>query len=165
MNKRASINTLRDVIDRQTNDSEGSIFRRFYIPKVLYSKGSIFQRFYIPKVLYSKGSIFQRFYIPKVLYSKGSIFRRFYIPKVLYSEGSIFQRFYIPKVLYCKGSIHEILGFVAYLSSDMVVDAMEGSGCGFWVVKRFTWLLRHHTVSVSNFQSIAVSTDDGIVNF
>ena len=28
--------------------SEGSMFRRFYAPKVLYSEGSIFRRFYRP---------------------------------------------------------------------------------------------------------------------
>ena len=41
--------------------SEGSIFHniiRVYIPKVLYSEGSIFRRFYIPKVLCSKISGF-----------------------------------------------------------------------------------------------------------
>ena len=40
--------------------SEGSMFRRSYIPKVLYSEGSVFRRFYIPKVLYSEGSMFQK---------------------------------------------------------------------------------------------------------
>ena len=49
---------------------------------VLCSKGSMFRRFYVPKVLRSEGSTFRRFYVPKVLYSKGFIFRRFYVPKV-----------------------------------------------------------------------------------
>ena len=42
------------------------MFRRSYIPKVLYSEGSILQ-----KVLYSEGSMFRntgRFYILKVLF-------------------------------------------------------------------------------------------------
>ena len=56
----------------------------------------MFRRSYIPKVLYSEGPIFRRFYVPKngkVLYSEGSMFRktgRFYIPKVLCSEISDF---------------------------------------------------------------------------
>ena len=82
----------------------------------------MFRRFYIPKVLYSEGSILKnmRFYVPKVLYSEGPIFRRFYIPKVLYSEGSMLRktgRFYILKVLCSK-----ISDFVAY---HAVVDDMN----------------------------------------
>ena len=49
------------------------MFRRFYVPKVLssenkskvlYSEGSIFRRLYVPKnckVLYSEGSMFRNF--------------------------------------------------------------------------------------------------------
>ena len=55
--------------------SEGSMFRKFYIPKVLYAGGSMFRRFCIPKVLCSEGSIFRRFYVSKVLCSEGSMFR------------------------------------------------------------------------------------------
>jgi hypothetical protein len=36
--------------------SEGSIIRRFDIPRVRYSEGSIFRRFDIPKVRYSEGT-------------------------------------------------------------------------------------------------------------
>ena len=36
------------------SSSEGSIFRRFYVPKILCSEGSIFRRFYVPKVLCSE---------------------------------------------------------------------------------------------------------------
>ena len=50
---------------------------------------SMFRRFNVPKVLYSEVSIFRRFYAPKVLYSEGSMFRRFYIPKVLCSENPL----------------------------------------------------------------------------
>ena len=41
------------------------MFPRFNVPKVLYSEGSILRRFYVPKV-----------YIPKVLCSEGSMFRK-----------------------------------------------------------------------------------------
>ena len=35
--------------------SEGSMLRRFYIPKVLCSEDSMFRRFYVPKFLCSEG--------------------------------------------------------------------------------------------------------------
>ena len=50
--------------------SEGSIFRRFYVQKVLCSEKNC-----------SKGPIFRRFYVQKVLYS--DLFRRSYIQKRL----------------------------------------------------------------------------------
>ena len=53
--------------------SEGPMFRRFYVQKVLCSEGSIFRRFYVQKVLYSEGSMFRRSYVQKYL------FRRFYV--------------------------------------------------------------------------------------
>ena len=65
--------------------SEGSMFRRFYVPKVLCSEGSMFRRFYVPKVLCSEGSMFRRFYVPKVLCSEKKL-------RVLYSVGSIYIR-------------------------------------------------------------------------
>ena len=93
--------------------SEGSMFRRFYVQKVLCSenicwKGSLFRRFYIQKALCSEGSMFRRSYIQKVLCSEGPIFRKYlfkrsYIQKVLCSEGPIFR--YIQKVLYSENSL------------------------------------------------------------
>ena len=83
--------------------SEGPLFRRSYIPKVLYSEGPMFRNY---EVLCSEGSMFRRFYVPKVLCSEGSMFRK--KSKVLYSEGSIFRRFYVPKnwkVLFSEGSM------------------------------------------------------------
>ena len=73
--------------------SKGSMFRRFYIQKVLCSEGSMFRRSYIQKVLCSEGPMFRKklfksSYIQKVLWSEGPIFR--YIQKVLYSENSLF---------------------------------------------------------------------------
>ena len=55
----------------------------FYTGAVRYSEGSLLRRFVIPKVW--------RFVIPKVCYSEGLLFRRFVIPKVCYSEGSLFR--------------------------------------------------------------------------
>ena len=78
--------------------SEGSLLRRLYVPKVLYSEGlcSEIRRFNVPNVLCSEGSMFRE--KSKVLYFEGSLFRRvycmfrkngrFYIPKVLCSEIS-----------------------------------------------------------------------------
>ena len=93
---------------RSRTDGDCSMFRRFYVQKVLcseniYSKGSMFRRFYIQKVLCSEGPIFRRSYIQKVLCSEGPMFRktlfkRSYTQKVLCSEGPIFR--YIQKVLY-----------------------------------------------------------------
>ena len=73
--------------------SKGSMFRRFYIQKVLCSEGSMFRRSYIQKVPCSEGPVFRkklfkRSYIQKVLCSEGPIFR--YIQKILYSEKSLF---------------------------------------------------------------------------
>ena len=57
-----------------------------YVPKVQCSEGPIFRRFYVPKVLF-----------PKVLYSEGSMLRRFYILKVLCSENPLPAAFfYLP---------------------------------------------------------------------
>ena len=53
--------TETDVRMGATLCSEGSMFRRSYIPKFLYSESSMLRRFYIPKVLCSEGSIFRRF--------------------------------------------------------------------------------------------------------
>ena len=85
--------------------SKGSMLRRFYVQKifvrkVLCSEGSIFRRAYVQKVLCSESPIFRRSYVLKVLCSekhcsKGAIFRRFYVQKVLYSD--IFRRSYIQK--------------------------------------------------------------------
>ena len=66
--------------------SEGPVFRRSYVPKL---RGSMFRRFYVRKVLCSEKKL-------KVPYSEGPIFRRFYVPKnwkVLYSESSMFRNF------------------------------------------------------------------------
>ena len=92
--------------------SEGSMFRRFYVQKVLCSenicsKGSMFRRFYIQKVLCSEGSMFRRSYIQKVLCSEGPMFRKklfkmSYIQKVLCSEGPIFRNFFV----LCRKNIH-----------------------------------------------------------
>ena len=60
--------------------SEGPMFRRFYIQKVLYSEGPMFRN------ICSEGPLFRRSYVQKVLCLEGSIFRRFYIQKVLCSE-------------------------------------------------------------------------------
>ena len=71
-----------------------SMFRRFNVPKVLYSEGSMFRMFYVPNVLCSEGSMFRRFYDPKVLCSE------YPLPTAgtsLYSEGSIVRRFDSPK--------------------------------------------------------------------
>ena len=65
-----------------------SLFRRFE-----YAEGSLFRRFIIPKVRYSEGSLF-----------RSPLFRRFVIPKVRYSEGSL-GSFVIPKVRYSEGSL------------------------------------------------------------
>ena len=83
--------------------SEGSMFRKFYVPKifvqkVLCSEGSIFRRSYVQKVLCSEGPMFRRSYVQKifvqkVLYSEGSMFRRSYIQ--IYSEGPIFRKFFV----------------------------------------------------------------------
>ena len=53
-----------------------SMFRRFYVQKVLCSEGPMFRRFYVQKVLYSEGSMFRRSYVQKYL------FRRSYVQKV-----------------------------------------------------------------------------------
>ena len=66
--------------------------RRFsWVKRIGYSNpwpgySSMFRRFYVQKVLCSEGFKFRRFYVQKVLYSEGSIFRRFYVQKVLCSE-------------------------------------------------------------------------------
>ena len=83
--------------------SKGSMFRRFYIQKVLCSEGPMFRRSYVQKVLYNlEGPMFRRSYdqkifVQKILYSEGSMFRRFYVQKVLYSD--MFRRSYIQKSL------------------------------------------------------------------
>ena len=56
--------------------SEGPMFRRSYVQKVLWSEGPLFRRFYVQKVLYSEGSMFRRSYVQKYL------FRRSYVQKV-----------------------------------------------------------------------------------
>ena len=91
-----------------------SVFRRPFIPKVLYFEGPVYDgsMFRNHEVLCSEGSIievyiyfygsmFRRFYLPMVLCSDadGSMFRRFYVLKVLCSEGSMFQSFYVLMVL------------------------------------------------------------------
>ena len=58
--------------------SKGSMFRRFYVQKVLCSEGPMFRKY-----------LFKRSYIQKVLGSEGPIFR--YIQKVLYSDNYFFM--------------------------------------------------------------------------
>ena len=58
---------------------------------------SMFRRFNVPKGLYSEGFMFRRSYFPKVLYSEDSMLRRFYILKVLCSENPLPAAFfYLP---------------------------------------------------------------------
>ena len=81
--------------------SEGSLFRRFIVPKVHCSE----KRFIVPKVYWSEGSFIR---------NRGSLLRRFIVPKVHCSEievhcsegsfirnrGSLLRRLIIPKVQY-----------------------------------------------------------------
>ena len=88
------------------------LFRRSIFPKVHCSEGSLFRRFIVPK---------KRFIVPKVYWSEGSfirnggsLLRRFIVPKVHCSEievhcsegsfirnrGSLLRRFIIPKGQY-----------------------------------------------------------------
>ena len=62
--------------------SEGPMFRRSYVQKVLCSEGPLFRRSYVPKVLCSEGSIFRRFYVQKVLCSK------IFVQKILCLEST-----------------------------------------------------------------------------
>ena len=95
-----------------TNLGYSPLFRRSIFPKAHCSEGSLFRRFIVPK---------KRFIVPKVYCSEGSFFRnrgsllrRFIVPKVYCYEievhcsegslfrnrGSLFRRFMIPKVHY-----------------------------------------------------------------
>ena len=83
--------------------SEGSLLRRFIVPKVHCSE----KRFFVPKVYWSEGSFIR---------NGGSLLRRFIVPKVHCSEievhcsgrsfirnrGSLLRRFIIPKGQYSK---------------------------------------------------------------
>ena len=51
--------------------SEGSMFRRSYIPKVLYSEVSMLRRFYIPKVLCSKNPLPTAFFYQLNIHGPG----------------------------------------------------------------------------------------------
>ena len=62
--------------------SEGPLFRRSYVQKVLCSEGPLFRRSYVQKVLCSEGSIFRRFYVQKVLRSE------IFVQKVLCLEST-----------------------------------------------------------------------------
>ena len=64
-----------------------SMFRRFYVQKVLCSEGSMFRRSFVQKVLCLEGSMFRRFYIQKLLCSEGPMFRN------ICSEGSMFRKY------------------------------------------------------------------------
>ena len=103
-----------------------SMFRRFTIPKVLYSEGPVFRRSYVPKL---RGSMFRRFYVPKVLCSEGSMFRRFYVPKVLCSEKKskvLFRRFYIQKVL-CSEKLEGSIFRRFYVPKFQIVHPIESA--------------------------------------
>ena len=91
---------------------DSPLFRRSIFPKVHCSEGSLFRRFIVPK---------KRFIVPKVYWSegsfirnRGSLLRRLIVPKVHCSEievhcsegsfirnrGSLLRRLIIPKVQY-----------------------------------------------------------------
>ena len=96
----------------RTDYGYSPLFRRSICPKVYCSEGSLFRRFIVPK---------KRFIVPKVYCSegsfvrdRGSLLRRLIVPKVHCSEievhcsegsfirnrGSLLRRFIIPKVQY-----------------------------------------------------------------
>ena len=97
---------------RPTTLGYSPLFRRSIFPKVHCSEGSLFRRFIVPK---------KRFIVPKVYWSegsfirnRGSLLRRFIVPKVHCSEievhcsegsfirnrGLLLRRLIIPKVQY-----------------------------------------------------------------
>ena len=94
--------------------SEGPIFRRSYVQRVLWSEnicseGPMFRSSHIQKILCSespmfrnicsKGPILRRSYMFRRSYIQKYLFGRFYIQKVLCSKGPIFTRSFVQKVL------------------------------------------------------------------
>ena len=66
--------------------SEGSMLRRFYIPKVLHAEGSIFQRFHGPKVLCVESYLTTAVFEPQYLHINeiSRLVSRTYIFHILY---------------------------------------------------------------------------------
>ena len=109
------------------------LFRRSIFPKVHCSEGSLFRRFIVPK---------KRFIVPKVFWSegsfirnRGSLLRRFIGPKVHCSEievhcsegsfirnrGSLLRRFIIPKVQYSEIShLSDRKMLICYDKNEMI---------------------------------------------
>ena len=114
-------------------DGYSPLFRRSIFPKVHCSEGSLFRRFIVPK---------KRFIVPKVYWSEGSfirnggsLLRRFIVPKVHCSEievhcseasfirnrGSLLRRFIIPKGQYSEIShLSDRKMLICYDKNEMI---------------------------------------------
>ena len=116
------------------------LFRRSIFPKVHCSEGSLFRRFIVPK---------KRFIVPKVYWSegsfirnRGSLLRRFIVPKVHCSEievhcsegsfirnrGSYLQRFIIPKVQFSEISLLSDRKMLIFYDKNEMIRAFGRAG-------------------------------------
>ena len=93
--------------------SEGPIFRRSYVQKVLCSEnicseGPMFRWYHIQKIICSESPMSEIF-VQKVLYSKGPICSKDTIFRNICLESSISRRSYVQKVLYSEDPFYWVL--------------------------------------------------------